>query len=91
MLKKKSTKKVEESVENVVEEVVPEKEFTSSAFDIVFEADKKRYMLVTVGYSENSKDAKVLKREVLCDNNRALALYLGKRELTKKIFGLEDV
>ena len=84
-------KVVETVVEAVKEAIVPkvEKEFTRTAFDIVFEPENKRFMLVTVGYDVKTKEAKVLKNEVLCAANKAMALHKGKEIVVKKIFELE--
>jgi hypothetical protein len=64
-------------------------EFSAKAMDVVFDAEKRTFYLITVGYDAKTKEAAVLKKEVLADNNKALALHKAKELLVKKIFGIE--
>jgi hypothetical protein len=73
---------------NKKKEVKDIKEFTTTAFDVVFDETKRVFNVITVGYDAKTKEAQVLKKEVLADS-KAMALHLAKEKIIKRIFNID--
>lgn len=61
-----------------------EKELPHNAFDIIFDKDTKKYILVEIGYNLDTKYARVLKQVAIADNLH-LAMYKAKELLINKL------